>query len=214
MQVKWLALLSAVALLAAVFGCGKKEGGPIIDAHTATERSKEAETLTEPAFAAISAGAKPSETELNNMRKALTIYEELAKFSPSTSSPYFLMGRIRVALDDNAKAEENFRQFFAAVDSPDDLRGQKPEEVEQRKADAHFLLGTVLVKMKRADEALVEADQALKIRPDTLTFLIFRATCLAELGKKDEAKQQLFKTLQKYPTSTVAKALMKELNKE
>jgi TolA-binding protein len=194
-------------LLAALLalGCSPKPE-VILDVDTATARGKEAADLANAAYYSVSNGAEPSEKEMQQLQEAEKIYEELTKFQPDVWGPWFELGRINLIQSDNKAAEENFNQFF--------LLSKDEKGIDVQKADGHFLIGTALLNMGRSEDAARHADQALELKPDNPTYMLFKARSLVEQKKTEEAKALLVKIIQLYPDAKEARTLLGFLNKQ
>jgi tetratricopeptide (TPR) repeat protein len=185
-------------------GCSPK-GDAIYDVDAANDAGVRAADLASAAYYSVSNGAEPSEKEMQQLQEAEDIYQELIKFEPSVWGPWFELGRINLIQKDNKAAEENFNQFF--------LLSKDEKDIDVQKADGHFLIGTALLNMGRSDDAGRHADQALELKPDNPTYMLFKARTLVEQKKTEEAKELLVKMIQLYPDANEARALLKFLNK-
>src|SRR5205085_5013822 len=121
--------------------------------------------------------------------KRIELAGDAKKIAPN--NPVVLRALARY-LSDAQKFEQALAEADAAV------------KVDAENAEGYFIRGTVLLQLKRSDDALEAFGQAIRLDPDSPTVYLIRARILAQLKHYDEAVADLNHVLESKPNDVVA----------
>ncbi len=179
-------------------------------------------SLTNLDYAVYDQGKKPSGTELSNLNKAATLFDELNLFAPEKMSNYFALGRIRLILGQPQIAEEKLEQAIA--NSPNETNARTFRQVEYLTSQAHFFLAQCYEADGRWNDSLNEVNAAIDLptdlknatakdstlpQPDMPNYLYIRARAEIQLNELPQAQADLKRSLSLSPTNHASASLLK-----
>jgi tetratricopeptide (TPR) repeat protein len=138
------------------------------------------------AFTRLSRGEPLTAADKQNLRQAARLYDSMLAFRPASYSPALACGECLHALDMHDQAITKLRQFIAGA-------GEDPadQQLKVNVADSHQLIANSLVALHDYKAALVEANKANDMYPNTTAYLVERASAELQLNDRAHAKTDL-----------------------
>jgi tetratricopeptide (TPR) repeat protein len=198
----FLKLLMAAVCGAALLGCGKDPGIPIIGSGSEyTDHLANAESLTKDILERYERGEALSDADRNKLREAQKLFMALIAFRPEGFGPYFGLAKIHEALGEKDEALF-YMQKFIQYAPPNPI-----PEVKQLLGEAHFVSGTIYESYGEFASADLAAQAAVKYNERNPDYLSLLAS--SKLRRKDVAgaKSLVEKALQADPNHGRARQL-------
>lgn len=172
--------------------------------------------LSQDALIKLDQGKTLSDKERASLQKASDLYDVLHLYDPTVPGPFFGAGKIHEYFGRHEVAEALLRQAIynseaRRATAPD---GRSKAEYELIIADSRNERVKALVALSRYEEALKDADGAVKLQPGRAAYHAERAAALIGLKRYDEAAGEVAFALELEPENARARALRSLLRTE
>lgn len=174
-----------------------------------TEAMARMEGLSRDRIKAADAGETLTPDDLAKLREASRITDRMAAYAPLMASLFFISGKIHHVLGEDQVAEERFRQSALGIDKQIKAQPSDAANLTATGAEANYQLSILLLPKRDLKGALAAAEAAVKMVPQSSSYLTARASALNELRRTDEAKRDLQKALALDPANRRAAALLR-----
>lgn len=166
---------------------------------------EDARNLSEKAFIKQDNGGELTQEEKANVLQAAKDFQALSIFNPTFVTHAFGEGRCYQAVEAWEAAEAQYRRAI--------LNGEldHSEEGKMTVPEAHYRLSQVRFHFGDYENALEEADRAVKVHPDSPNYLAAKASALIQLNRLPEAAKIVQQALALDPTHRQSLELQKLL---
>lgn len=171
----------------------------------ATQGSQEAAALSVAPLEAFFNGSTLTEKQLDDLRSADRLMTGVIAFDPNYYQAYVAVGRIQFAIGDYDQAELALREAVRLAPESPDAEGKMIE------AETHYLLSRTVFEKRLYAVAIDEAEIAIALAPENVDNLTARAAALIQVGKPEEAAEDLKHVLDHQPQHHRANQLRKLL---
>jgi tetratricopeptide (TPR) repeat protein len=178
-----------------------QNGGPLLSDPIRAVRLEAVNALADTATAVTLTAEQHAVLE-----KAVAEYRDVQAYNADRAEAWMNLGSLETRLGNRERAEGNYLRAIrvqpsftpAYVDLADLYREQGRDAEGERvlrqalsrhadSADVHYVLGLLLVRQKRSDEALAELAKAAALSPDTPRYAYVYAVALGSYGQRPKA---------------------------
>jgi tetratricopeptide (TPR) repeat protein len=208
----WPVLFIAAVALAMLISGLHEERGPnglhvIRDEAESLDVMRQAARISSDAMSRYEKGQELSAQDIEQLKKAATLYDEVEVFKPREMGVFVLGGRVHMVLGDLETAKLNFKQ--ALDDAPPERNSPAADVVRLLSADAHDYLAKCYEATNEWRDAYMEVNQAIEMKPANTDYYYDRARAEIQLVSLDAAEADLKHVLAAEPDNTHAAMLLK-----
>lgn len=187
---------------------GRSCGSPNDAIRTDSEAQQvlaEAQSLSEGPWTAWLDHRALEPVERENIARAAAMWKRLADYKPRSLAFAYGAGMSWLVVDEFAKAEPLLRQ--AVANAPQTLN----PDTRQLLADTYYALSRTQLSLKKPQEAIDSASQAIKLQPRLPDYFWARASAYAEQREMAKAEADLRNALKLDPQHAKSQALLRFL---
>jgi len=173
---------------------------------------KKADGLSKDRLIMVDKGERLSDDDMNKLKEAGKLYDELNIFEPEKMGPYFASGRIHLLEGEVSTAEDKFIQ--AINNAPLERNAVTFQAVRSLTGESHFFLAQCLEVESDWPHAYSEVNQAISINPGFANYYYVRARAEVQLKKVKWAKTDLEAALRMEPHFEPARGLLQFINEK
>lgn len=199
----------AIASILIATGCGSDPNAldkPVIG-HAGDYKIvlAEAERLSKEPLQKIANDEELTPQDMQSLTAASVQFQALVDFEPGLFAPHLALGMIYRSLGELETAERHLRQCL------NNIPASVEDAIRATVAETHYQLSRVLFDRGKYKDAVSEATTAIKAEPHNPNYFAGRASALAQLDQRVEAKKDLRQALSLDPHHKRAKGLLKLL---